>query len=433
MSRALLVLLSVSWVGCGEAPVGDGDLAMPVMDLASPSDDLAIVPQDLAAPAADLAAPAEDLAAPAADLLVVHDLSTPPDMALPACPPGSTVAPDELRCTGLYSDWNTRTIAASSRAYAPGFALWSDGAVKSRYLYLPPTTKIDVSDLNDWTFPIGTKLWKEFRVTIGGVPRKVETRFLWKISNTGAASTDWVHTSYAWSADETTATKLSAGMAVVPGTASATAIPGSSTTPYLGYEIPSEAKCAQCHGGRKDFVLSMEGVLMAAPEATGLTYAMLQVGNLLTSSNLNEDTPASSLQIPGSATERAALGRLHTNCGVCCHNPRIASASTDQRLRIEIDNATKATPASALLTPSVITTVNVAVDPSSVYPVGPQFYRLRPTDTTRSGIYFRDGQREIQAQMPPLCTHAASDEIEAATAAWLTYMTPAHGYPAPAP
>src|SRR4051812_32762302 len=50
---------------------------------------------------------------------------------------------NELACTGLYSDWGSRTIASNVHEFKPGFELWSDGASKRRWLYLPAGTKID--------------------------------------------------------------------------------------------------------------------------------------------------------------------------------------------------------------------------------------------------------------------------------------------------
>jgi hypothetical protein len=69
--------------------------------------------------------------------------------------------PSELRCTGLYGDWATRTIASDVEYYDPGYKLWSDGAVKRRWIRLPPQTQIDTTDMEDWQFPVGTKIWKE--------------------------------------------------------------------------------------------------------------------------------------------------------------------------------------------------------------------------------------------------------------------------------
>src|SRR5205814_7486285 len=94
------------------------------------------------------------------------------------CTAGDTAgAPQHLRCTGLYASWERQTIDPANRAYAPAVPLWSDGAQKRRWIFLPAGTRIDSSDMDEWRFPVGTRLWKEF--SFGG--RHVETRLLWKV------------------------------------------------------------------------------------------------------------------------------------------------------------------------------------------------------------------------------------------------------------
>ena len=89
------------------------------------------------------------------------------------------------------------TIEPGNRPFSPQYPLWSDGATKRRWIHLPDGSRIDVSDPNEWQFPIGTKVWKEF--SFAG--RKVETRFIWR-----AAADAWVFASYAWNEDGTEAT-----------------------------------------------------------------------------------------------------------------------------------------------------------------------------------------------------------------------------------
>jgi hypothetical protein len=304
--------------------------------------------------------------------------------------------------------------------------LWSDGAQKSRWIYLPPGQKIDVTNLNEWVFPVGTKLWKEFSLTIGGTLKKVETRLIHK---TGAAS--WVTTTYVWNDMQTSATRLTTGMKPFPGTANM-AVAGSSTTGYTGYELLADTQCMTCHQGHKDRVLGMEAILMASPQATGLTYAMLQSQGLFTSSNTNKTVLAAALQIPGVTQEQDALGDLQANCGVCCHNANQQPTVGRLHMRIEIDNTAQAAPAMVKLTSSYTTGVNVASTYTPPMPSG-NYYRFRPTDSTHSTVYYRDGQRESVAAMPPLASHAISDMLLARTKAWIDYMTTGNGYPAPLP
>src|SRR6185436_16445592 len=82
--------------------------------------------------------------------------------------------PARLSETGLFRAEGVEALAAGVRAYRPQFALWSDGADKRRWVLLPVDSRIDTADPDDWSFPVGTKFWKEF--TRDGV--RVETRLL---------------------------------------------------------------------------------------------------------------------------------------------------------------------------------------------------------------------------------------------------------------
>jgi len=115
---------------------------------------------------------------------------------------GSTVPPSSLKCTGLYSDFATKVVAPGIRAYAPAVPLWADYDTKLRWILLPPGTKIDATDPDEWTFPVGTKVWKEFSRD-GNL---VETRLFQKVQ-TGF----WARTTYAWNADDTDATVSGGG------------------------------------------------------------------------------------------------------------------------------------------------------------------------------------------------------------------------------
>src|SRR5689334_1482793 len=61
----------------------------------------------------------------------------------PPCDPGdggisiSTTAPDKLSATGLYTDIATQTFLEEALEFEPVRPLWSDGATKRRFVYLP--------------------------------------------------------------------------------------------------------------------------------------------------------------------------------------------------------------------------------------------------------------------------------------------------------
>lgn len=322
---------------------------------------------------------------------------------------------NELACTGLYSDWGMRTIAAGVREYKPGFELWSDGAIKRRWVYLPPGTKIDVTNLDEWVFPVGTKFWKEFVVVVGGVKRPVETRFLEKTS-----ATEWRRTTFFWSADGTSAPELTTGAPLIAGSNK--------------YSVPPVTLCAKCHGGRADNVLGLETVLSAAPEATGLTWSTMQALGALTSTNGNHTLAASALQIPGNSTERPAVALLHVNCGVACHNANVA---TQFDARLEFGATGKTTP-TLFSTSLYATTINKRSTFRPKTAGSELYYRVRPGDVAHSTIAYRMGVRDIDTdggvteQMPQVATNLVDDDGVAVIKKWIGEMGPDGGYPDPA-
>jgi hypothetical protein len=102
--------------------------------------------------------------------------------------------PQRLSDTGLFVTGSSRIVDPRNRSYSPQYPLWADGARKSRWLLLPPGSRIDTRDIDAWEFPVGTRLWKEF--AFGG--RKVETRLIWRSS-----SEEWAFASYLWNDQQT--------------------------------------------------------------------------------------------------------------------------------------------------------------------------------------------------------------------------------------
>jgi hypothetical protein len=311
------------------------------------------------------------------------------DALPPGCEAGSQGEPTDLRCTGLYADWATRTVARGVRQYDPGLHLWSDGASKTRWIYLPPGTKIDTSNMDEWTFSPGTKIWKEF--VVGGV--RLETRLLWK-----QPGGSWYFTTYRWAADGSSAPELTVGELNADGN---------------NYEIPTQSACYDCHNGRMDAVLGFEAVALSSPQASGVTMATLTAGNLLTK------PPSTPITIPGDAATAAALGYLHMNCGNPCHNPNAGEAMyTNVWMRLDV---------ATLTSPQTTNTWTTGVGKPANFAVtgltSPQIFT--PCDPAHSAAYYRmdhrDGVGGVMAgtQMPPIVSHQIDTDGVALVAAWL--------------
>jgi hypothetical protein len=147
--------------------------------------------------------------------------------------------------------------------------------------------------------------------------------------------------------------------------------------------------------------------------------------------------PASALHILDASrpAERNAVGYLHANCGTMCHKP---GGGAPFSMRVTFDNTAKTMPADVSQTDVFMQAINQ----TSIFrpSMGPDLgaahlYRIRPTDDTRSMIYYRTGTRTglfgLGDQMPPIDTHSVDTVGHALLDAWITSMTAAP-YPTPA-
>ncbi len=306
------------------------------------------------------------------------------DDAARACPDGGVST--ELECTGLYRDILAKTIAPDVVAYKPSYAFWSDGAVKSRWIRLPPATKIDTSDMDEWVFPKGTTLWKEF--VVGG--QRIETRMLQKRDDG-----TWSMRTFQWLDGETHATELVNGQRHVDGGT---------------YEIPPASACNVCHSGRIDNVLGFEAMSLAGPDATGLTMDELVLRDLVTKA------PTAPLTVPGDVVTKAALVWLHANCGTACHNasPQSVANFTYMYFRLNVGG---------LASPSATDTYKTAVNWGSTWQPadGGTVLRIAAGDPGRSAVVIRASTRDDAQliQMPPLVTHLVDDAGVEALKAWI--------------
>jgi len=311
--------------------------------------------------------------------------------------------PQTLQDTGLYSDFGTLQIDPKHLAFAPQYPLWSDGALKRRWISLPPGTVIDASDPDDWVFPVGTRLWKEF--SFDG--RRVETRFLER-----QAGGQWLYAAYAWSTDGREAQLVPA-----KGKRGAHALGGGRS-----HTIPGINDCKACHQGGRSEVLGFSTLQLSpdrdpnAPhgEASPTPNVNLQY---LVEKGLLVGLPRSLLETPpriktASATERAALGYMHGNCGHC-HNERGPLQNVGLFLRHGF--RTTSEPAISSTTSQPVKKMAPGQSPDAVL-------RVEPGHPERSGLMQRIASRSPALQMPPLGTELIDDEAVSLLRRWIAEM-----------
>ncbi|MCC7137047.1 MAG: PQQ-dependent sugar dehydrogenase [Planctomycetes bacterium] len=166
--------------------------------------------------------------------------------------PGTTPFPQTLSATGIYADLATLTPAAGVLPYDVNAPLWSDGALKDRFVTLPGTSRIGFSQDGAWSFPTQTVLVKTFRLPLvvgdpsSAVP--VETRVL-VLSASG-----WEGYSYRWRADGTDADLLAGADTRSFDVADASAPGGQRVQTWA---FPSRTDCLRCHTAAAGRVLGL--------------------------------------------------------------------------------------------------------------------------------------------------------------------------------
>ena len=289
--------------------------------------------------------------------------------------------PRTLAETGLYSDLEAGTLADGVIPYEVRYELWADGASKSRYLWLPPGTKIDTADMDNWVFPIGTKVWKEFRVA----GRRIETRFLHK---RGEGDGGWIMIAYAWSADGTHADAVPDGVVGALGTT---------------HDIPDTLACTSCHGGVRDALNGVSAFQLSAADGHGALSRLSADGRL-------SSPPASEFQVPGTGTVQAALGYLHANCGHCHNDTSFLAKTHALRLRLRV----------ADVTPESTTIYTTAIDApmAHTWDGGPNV-AVAPGSPEGSQLFYRMGRRDGYG-MPPVGSRIVDDAALVTIRAWIS-------------
>lgn len=317
--------------------------------------------------------------------------------------------PATLRDTGLYSDWATRTVAPANLPFSPQYPLWSDGAVKARWISIPKGTYVDASDPNSWEFPFGTRVWKEFR--IGG--RLVETRYIERTDE------GWQFVAYQWSEDE-----QEAPLAPERGTKV-----GAEVAPGVPHRIPSRFDCRACHDGRPVPVLGFSALQLSpdrdplAPHRETPAPGAVDLAVLVRRGLVSDLSPAVAHAPPriraATPVARAAQGYLHGNCA-SCHDVRGDLASLGMDLTQRVEPAPGAGPLE-----SAVGVTSRYRPPGARGPVP----RIAPGDPDGSALVARISTRNPAAQMPPAGTHVVDEEGVRLVRAWIEELPgerPAH-------
>ena len=223
---------------------------------------------------------------------------------IPSSSGGNTI-PTLLSETGCVDPSDITQPYAGLVPYHLNAPFWSDGAAKSRFLGLPNGTTLTIDGQDDWQFPVGAIIVKNFRLN----ENLIETRHLMRHPD-GV----WAGYTYEWNTQQTEATRVIGGK----------------TVDIAGQDwiFPSEAQCDQCHTSAAGFALGPETAQLNKDftyPSTGRTDNQLEtLDHIMMFAAPLAGTPdtlpalADPFDTNASLDDRARA-YLHTNCASCHH------------------------------------------------------------------------------------------------------------------
>jgi uncharacterized repeat protein (TIGR03806 family) len=265
--------------------------------------------------------------------LICLGASTPPPRVALEALLADTPAP-RLSDYHLFTDLAGRQPNAGLTPYGLNSPLFTDHAVKSRFVFLPPGTAAVFTEVGVLDFPVGAVLVKTFAYPAdmrrpNEAVRSIETRLLIRKAD------GWVAQTYRWNADQTDAVLKRAG-----GRAEVSFIDQTGQTRRIDYAIPNQNQCKECH--QLDETLTPIG-----PKARNLNGVFAygegqenQLAHWVRKGLLSGAPPLH--QVPRTARwddvsaplNDRARAYLDANCAHC-HNPRAAASNSGLFLTLE--------------------------------------------------------------------------------------------------
>jgi len=316
---------------------------------------------------------------------------------------GEGKAPGRIDLTGLYENIGAKQVKKNVLPYSPQYPLWSDGAQKRRWFYLPPGKQIDAGNPDLWVFPSGTKIWKEF--SFNG--HRTETRMI-EVLRDGNIR----FSTYQWNEreDQAILAPESGGRGVVEIQAG------------IRHDIPGVRDCRACHVGEKADILGFSALQLStvrdpeAPYAEPLEANDVTLESLIANRKIRQ-FPVEWIKYPPriearTSSAKSALGYLHANCGNCHnHNNNLGSANMLLRHGVAPEDNAEA---------ALLTTVNISAGKYRIPGISLEdSYLIYAGDPERSAIYTRMATRNPYQQMPPLGTKIIDEKAVRLLRHWI--------------
>jgi uncharacterized repeat protein (TIGR03806 family) len=322
----------------------------------------------------------------------------------------TVAAPERLSWMGAFTDLANLTPAPGFIPYDVNTPLWSDGALKRRWVAVPQNERIGFCSTGPWTFPAGTVFMKHFELVVNevtGAKRRLETRFLVRQAGGGVYGV-----TYKWRRDGSEADLVATPQTEKIEITSATGV--RSQTWYY----PAPIDCLVCHNSNAGDVLgvncrqlnrSLQYAESGVNDNQLRTWNHLGMFNSALEENTLNQLPAMVRVDDGSATlEARAKSYLDANCAQC-HRPNGAAGYFDARFDTPLQE-------------------QGLIDGRLAKPMDmPEARVVCPGDISKSALYQRASITGA-FQMPPLARNVVDEEALAVLGKWIDQIAPKAGH-----
>lgn len=324
--------------------------------------------------------------------------------------------PTLLSELGVFTDLQTLAVAPGILPYTVNSPLWSDRAVKKRWMAIPndgtfdePEEQIVFDRMEDWQFPEGTVFIKHFELPVDeskGATVRLETRFF--IMGEGGRS---YGLTYRWNEAGTDAELLKS-----KASRAYTLYENGNPVGTQVWEFPGRDQCLSCHTPNANYVLGVKthqlnGPMMypgSALSVNQLSY-LSQTGILdQPISNPGRLPRAYAIDDETADLELRVRSYLDANCASCHRLGGVAEVDLDFRFQLPLHLQ------------------NFINQPTSSSNSDPDRLIVKPGDHANSEIWVRDASLSGN-QMPPLARSIIDEVYIDYLAEWIDQLPPDAG------
>ncbi|HJS06630.1 MAG TPA: PQQ-dependent sugar dehydrogenase, partial [Pirellulales bacterium] len=315
--------------------------------------------------------------------------------------------PRLLSQTGIFRSLETLEPMPGAVPYDVNTPLWSDGAMKRRWIILPEGRRIETTPDGAWRFPQGTMFVKHFELGSEPTPqaarRRLETRVL-VVDGRGLGH----GATYRWREDGSDAELLDEARTE---TVAYSARQGA-TSQNAKWSYPSRQDCLVCHTEAAGFVLGVNPRQLDREfdygSGVGSKNQLAEWSRLgmfdrpVDRAALSSHVKLAALDDQSASLEHRVRSYLEANCAGC-HRPGGVRAEFDARVITPLDKQG--------LIGGKLVAADLGIDGAKV---------VVPGDRTKSMLYLRMTRREQDAyNMPPLASHLVDEQAADVVGQWI--------------